>query len=119
MIDHNDDNNNNTAYFAGIDVGATATKAIIINDHSEVLGKAVQRSGVDLKGAAESTYRIALEGTGINGDAIKYSVATGYGRASLPEADIIVTEVSCQAQGEHFRCPRLAWRGTESPRVSA
>ena len=42
-------------YYAGIDIGASSTKAIIINDKKEVLGYAVGNSGADFTAAADAS----------------------------------------------------------------
>ena len=44
--------NNQPDYFVGIDVGASTTKAIIINAEKEILGYSVNNTGADFGGAA-------------------------------------------------------------------
>ncbi len=43
-------------YFAGIDVGASTTKAVIIDEGRKILGHAVENSGADFEAAAEQTF---------------------------------------------------------------
>ena len=44
-------------------------------------------------------------GAGVAGDAVAYTVATGYGRISVPFADKQITEISCHARGVHHLFP--------------
>ncbi len=97
-------NQNNPGYFAGIDVGAAATKVVIITEKSEIVGKAITKSGVDLKGAAESAYQNALKYAGIR-DEVKYIIATGYGRKNVGFADETLTEISCHGKGVYYYFP--------------
>jgi predicted CoA-substrate-specific enzyme activase len=97
--------NNNPGYFAGIDVGAAATKVVIITDKPEIAGKAITKSGVDLKGAAESAYQNALKDAGISKDDVKYIIATGYGRKNVGFADETLTEISCHGKGVYYYFP--------------
>lgn len=92
-------------YFAGLDVGAAATKAVIINDNSEIVGKAVQKSGVDLKGAAEAVYQAALDLAGITKSNVKYIIATGYGRKNIEFVNEAITEISCHGKGVYHYYP--------------
>ena len=41
-------------YFAGIDVGASAVKVVIINDQKEVVAKALRKTGLDIVSSAQS-----------------------------------------------------------------
>lgn len=90
-------------YFTGIDVGASATKAVIINAEKEAVGYSVNNSGADFRAAAETAFSKAKK----NADQIVLEnciiVATGYGRRNIPYADRIKTEISCHARGSyHF-----------------
>jgi predicted CoA-substrate-specific enzyme activase len=97
-------------YFAGIDVGACTTKAIIINQQTEVLGSAVTDSGVDFKAAADSAFAKAAAGAGLDagrgGPAMAAVVSTGYGRRNVPFAGSSKTEISCHARGSFHSYPR-------------
>ncbi len=46
--------------FAGVDVGTTTTKAVVIDAEKRVLGRFVRRSGRDLVFSAEEALREAL-----------------------------------------------------------
>ena len=70
--------------FAGIDVGTTTTKAVIINADKELLGRCVRRSGADLASAVTAAFEEAIARAGIGRDMIQAIVATGYGRKNVP-----------------------------------
>jgi predicted CoA-substrate-specific enzyme activase len=97
-------------HFAGIDVGACTTKAIIINEEKEILGSAVVDSGVDFKGAAESAFAGARPEAGLDagpdGTGMAAVISTGYGRRNVPFANLSRTEISCHARGSFHSYPR-------------
>lgn len=95
-----------TRLFAGIDVGASTTKAIILNAEAEVLGYAVTDSGADFEGAAGKAFEKSLEKTkGVSSDRC-FVVSTGYGRRNVPFANSTKTEISCHAWGSYFFYPK-------------
>ena len=85
--------------FAGIDVGTTTTKAVVINARQEILGHFVRRSGTDLALAATIALQEALTRAGITRDEVQAIVATGYGRRNVSFADESRTEISCHGRG--------------------
>jgi predicted CoA-substrate-specific enzyme activase len=86
-------------YFAGIDVGSTTTKAVIVDAGGELQAAAVARSGADFERAALRTLEDALEIAGIPRSRIGRIVSTGYGRRNVPFADDRRTEIACHARG--------------------
>lgn len=89
--------------YVGVDVGASHTKAAVLDGGQQLLGKAVERSGVDFKSAAEKTLRAALETAGVGSESVLRSVSTGYGRKNVYFADDTKTEIACHAKGcYHF-----------------
>lgn len=92
-------------YFAGIDIGASTTKAVVINERKEILGHSVNYSGADFEAAANVAFEIACQ-------AAKYSesdncpiISTGYGRRNVPRASSSKTEISCHAEGSYHHFP--------------
>ncbi|MBI4676293.1 MAG: ATPase [Elusimicrobia bacterium] len=85
--------------FGGIDAGATATKAAIIDEAGEVLGRAVERSGMDFEAAARAAFDGALKAAKLPRDAVTRTVSTGYGRRNVPFAAERKTELACHARG--------------------
>jgi len=101
-----DDSSADTAvYFAGLDIGSTATKAAIINGATkEVLAVAERATGWAPKEAAKGALEDALAQLNISGALINRTVATGYGR-KMAAADKQVTEISCHALGAKYLVP--------------
>ncbi len=90
-------------YFVGIDVGASTTKAIILDENVEIRGHSVIHSGADFGAAAKHVLRrsSAALRKGISDHA--RVISTGYGRRNVPFADSSRTEISCHAKGSfHF-----------------
>jgi len=91
--------------FAGIDVGTTTTKAVIINAREEIVGRVVLRSGTDLVAAATAAFEEAVTRAGVSRGAIRVIVATGYGRRNVPFANDTRTEISCHGRGCYHYFP--------------
>lgn len=91
--------------FAGIDVGTTTTKAVVIDSNREVLGQFVRRSGIDLTLAATTVLEEAMAQAGATRDTVQAIVATGYGRRSVPFAHDTRTEISCHGRGCYHYFP--------------
>ncbi len=93
-------------YFIGIDVGASTTKAVIIDQKEEILGHSVVHSGADFLNAARKVLKKAA--SGIEEDVLDRgrTISTGYGRRNVPFAQTSKTEISCHAKGSFFYFPR-------------
>lgn len=92
-------------FTAGIDVGSTYTKAVILSDDGQLMGKAMVKTGFRLGEAAERAYRQALENAGLREEDVAYIVSTGYGRYQVPFRDTQVTDLTAQARGACFFFP--------------
>ncbi len=92
-------------YVAGLDIGSQSICAVIW-DGARICGAALSPSGVNPKKRAEETLRQALEEAEIRGEALGKVVATGYGRYEV-EADLRLSEISCQARGVIFFFPEV------------
>ncbi|MCP4123929.1 MAG: 2-hydroxyglutaryl-CoA dehydratase [Bacteroidetes bacterium] len=86
-------------YTAGVDVGSTQTKAVIINEDREIVGRALIDTGANVMAAAEKAYSIALKEGGVGEDEIEYVIGTGYGRYKVTFGNRQVTEISCHGKG--------------------
>jgi predicted CoA-substrate-specific enzyme activase len=84
---------------AGIDVGSTYTKAVLLDESGKVLGKAMQRTGFRLARAAQETFDKVVEEAGVGRDAIGYVVSTGFGRHQVEFRDVCVTDLTAAARG--------------------
>lgn len=87
------------AYAAGVDVGSTQTKAIIVDEHRKIVGRSLIDTGSNVIKAAENSYLAALASGGIGEESVGYIVGTGYGRYKVTFGDTQVTEISCHARG--------------------
>lgn len=91
--------------FAGIDVGTTTTKAVIIDADRRLLGHSVQRSGADLALAATTAFEEAIAHAGVAQETIQLIVATGFGRRNVPFAHDTKTEIACHGRGCYHYFP--------------
>lgn len=90
-------------YFAGIDLGSTMTKVVIVNESEKLLAYVVQHTGAEHRRLANRVMEEALHQVGVTIDDITYIIATGYGRINVPFADKQITELTCHARGvAHF-----------------
>lgn len=87
------------AYAAGVDVGSTQTKAIIINEGREIVGRALIDTGSNVGTAAEQSFLEALKNGGIPDMLVDFVVGTGYGRYRVTFGNTQVTEISCHGRG--------------------
>jgi len=91
--------------FAGIDVGTTTTKAVVIDAKKQVLGCFIHRSGTNLTSAAREAFDKAVAQAGITTGAVNATVATGYGRKNIPFVQHTRTEISCHGRGCYHYFP--------------
>ena len=87
------------AYAAGVDVGSTQTKAVIVNEEREIVERALIDTGANVVVAAENAYSEALQSSGIREEEVEYVIGTGYGRYRVTFGNTQVTEISCHARG--------------------
>jgi (R)-2-hydroxyacyl-CoA dehydratese activating ATPase len=87
------------AYAAGVDVGSTQTKAVILNEAGEIIGRALIDTGANVIQAAENAYVTALNDGHINEEEVEYVIGTGYGRYRVTFGNSQVTEISCHGRG--------------------
>ncbi|KAF0246727.1 MAG: 3-methylbenzoyl-CoA reductase alfa [Planctomycetota bacterium] len=92
-------------YGAGVDVGSTQTKAVIIGSGREIVARSLAMTGANVSKAAEKMFNEALASSGLKREQIGYVVGTGYGRYKVTFGDSQVTEISCHARGAHFMFP--------------
>ncbi len=93
-------------YAAGVDVGSTQTKAIIINDRLEIVGRSLIDTGANVTRAAERTFAEAVLSAGLERGDVAYVVGTGYGRYKVTFGDAQITEISCHARGASLLFPK-------------
>jgi len=87
------------SYAAGVDVGSTQTKAVIINEGKEIVGRSLIDTGANVVLAAENAFADALRQCKLGDEEIEYVVGTGYGRYRVTFGNTQVTEISCHGRG--------------------
>jgi (R)-2-hydroxyacyl-CoA dehydratese activating ATPase len=93
------------SYFAGIDIGSTMTKVVIVGD--QIVASIIGPTGAEHRKLANRVMEEALSKAGLRFEDITYIVATGYGRINVPFADRQVTEITCHAKGIHQLLPNV------------
>jgi predicted CoA-substrate-specific enzyme activase len=88
-----------TTYTAGIDVGSTYTKAVVVDGDLRMVGRALRPTGFKLAEAAEAALAAALDEAGLARAAVRYLVATGFGRHQVAVSDVQVTDLTAAARG--------------------
>lgn len=92
--------------FAGIDVGSSATKAVVLDSARKTRGQGLADSGADFAGAAREVYRQALEQAAATESDVVSVVSTGYGRTNVDFALHRRTEIDCHARGAFHHMAR-------------
>ncbi len=95
----------------GVDVGASATKVVLLDGQRQVLARVVEPSGVDYAATANTCLQLALQQarapeprTSDDVQALT-TIATGYGRSNVSFADGHKTEIHCHGLGCHHLVP--------------
>ncbi len=90
---------------AGIDVGSTYTKAIVLDSENHILGRRLEPTGFKLDEVAENVLAQALAEAGVERAEVEYIVSTGFGRHQMASADTQVTDLTASARGAMFLFP--------------
>jgi predicted CoA-substrate-specific enzyme activase len=83
----------------GIDVGSTYTKAIVINDDGEILGRDIRPTGFKLAEVSRMVHERCLSDAGLKPNQAEYVIATGIGRHQVEFKDVHVTDLTAAARG--------------------
>ena len=84
---------------AGLDVGTTYAKAIIVDAGLRLAGRAMVPTGFQLTRAAARALDAATAQAGVAREAIAYVIATGFGRHQVEGCDATVTDLTAAARG--------------------
>ncbi|MBI3261775.1 MAG: 2-hydroxyglutaryl-CoA dehydratase [Acidobacteria bacterium] len=113
------------AYAAGVDVGSTQTKAIVIDEGGRITGRALIETGANVVLAANNAYAAALASDGLSEEEVEFVVGTGYGRYRVTFGNVQITEISCHARGAAHMFPEtrtvvdMGGQDTKAIRVGA
>ncbi|MHC4937910.1 MAG: acyl-CoA dehydratase activase [Planctomycetota bacterium] len=91
---------------AGIDVGSTYTKAVLLKDGKTELARAMSKTGFRLPEVARKVFDAALEKAGLTEDRVEYVVSTGFGRNLVEFRDVKVTDITASARGTRLLHPK-------------
>lgn len=89
----------NMAYAAGVDVGSTQTKAIIIDEERKIVSRALIDTGANVVQAAEKAFLLTLKNGNLREEEVSYVIGTGYGRYKVTFGNAQITEISCHGRG--------------------
>jgi predicted CoA-substrate-specific enzyme activase len=92
-------------YAAGIDVGSTQTKGIIIDQERRIVARALGMTGANVTRAGQNCFDEALKLANLKREDVHYIVGTGYGRYKVTFGDAQITEISCHARGAKYLFP--------------
>ena len=84
---------------AGIDVGSTYTKVVLVDRAGDVLATAMEPTGFRLAEVAAQTLERALTLARLERRDVAYVVATGFGRHQVAFADVHITDLTAAARG--------------------
>ncbi|MFQ5590449.1 MAG: acyl-CoA dehydratase activase [Phycisphaerae bacterium] len=113
------------AYAAGVDVGSTQTKAVIINEDAKIVGRTLIDTGANVVRAAQGAYDQALASSDIPDEEVEYVIGTGYGRYRVTFGNAQVTEISCHGRGAAHMFPNtrtvidMGGQDTKAIRINA
>ncbi len=93
-------------FAAGIDVGSTQTKGVLLDKSRAIIARALIDTGANVKRAGQRALDEILGTSGASRDDVKFVVGTGYGRYKIEAGDTQVTEISCHARGAQMLFPR-------------
>jgi len=92
-------------FAAGVDVGSTQTKAVIVDEAGGIVARSLIATGANVTRAGENAFLRACEAAGFPREAVAYVVGTGYGRYKVTFGDAQITEITCHARGAHSLFP--------------
>ncbi|MBM4116693.1 ATPase [bacterium] len=100
------DANTANELYCGVDVGASATKLVLLDAGGEVLARIVHPSGIDYRATAHRCRDEALAAIGAEAGRPAATIATGYGRHNVDFASGSLTEIHCHGVGCFHSSPR-------------
>jgi (R)-2-hydroxyacyl-CoA dehydratese activating ATPase len=83
---------------AGVDIGSTTAKAVILKDGNPV-SSFITLTGADCDAAAQKALAAALDRIQAKKDDVQYIVSTGYGRRAINFGNETITEITANARG--------------------
>ncbi|HUU43886.1 MAG TPA: acyl-CoA dehydratase activase [Planctomycetota bacterium] len=87
--------------FAGIDVGSTTTKAVLLRGE-EVVTREISATGASARRTAREVFERALAAAGCAEGDVAFVMSTGYGRRMVEFRTDFVSEITANAWGARF-----------------
>lgn len=91
-------------YTLGIDIGSASSKVVILRDGAEIVKSAVVQAGTGTSGPSR-VMETVFKDMDIKFQDIDFTVATGYGRFSVENANKQISEITCHAKGIFYLIP--------------
>lgn len=85
--------------FAGVDIGSTTSKAVLIDSNEDILGFAIIDTQHDRNASGEAVFQSVLKAAGKTKEDISCVYSTGYGRKAFKYSDRAFPEIICHAHG--------------------
>lgn len=92
-------------FAAGVDVGSTQTKAVVMEESAGIVARALVDTGANVIKAAENAFHLACREAQIDPQDVGFVVGTGYGRYKITFGNAQMTEISCHARGASYIFP--------------
>ena len=86
-------------YFAGIDIGSTTIKIVIVDAQSTIIGDITCPTGSHFHLNAMTAFEKLLAEQNLERQEVVYAYSTGYGRKLFKDADDTISEISANAAG--------------------
>jgi predicted CoA-substrate-specific enzyme activase len=93
-------------YYAGIDVGTSYIKVVIINEKNQLVGSSTDKTSADLQKSIKNVFKKAVSSANISKEYINHITATGFGRENVSFTNSVVTEISAHAKGASHYFPK-------------
>jgi len=95
--------------YAGIDIGSTTTKTVILRKNGTgdigIVAESIADTGFDHHQIARNSFEQALAQANLKDQDVTTVVSTGYGRKNVSFATKQVTEIMCHGRGANFLFP--------------
>lgn len=86
-------------YFAGIDIGSTAVKVVVVDADRQIVGSKTAATGALVFKNAQGAFMNLLAEIGLERKHVSYLTTTGYGRKLFLDADETISEITANAVG--------------------
>jgi len=103
----NTGNTNPFPLFAGVDIGSTTSKAVLIDEAGVVVAYSIIDTKHDRNRSGEEVLGLALEAAGRDEADLATVASTGYGRRSFTRSQKVMPEIICHARGTEHMYPEV------------